>query len=220
MKNGFIKKLIYKGAGILIMSSSPLASIPVSAHSLSEDKFTKVDSTMLYVSSGATANLEAHVNEYMSMPENVRARMAAEGCRIYLDTTTEEGGFLTYGQYTSAARIAGLFYGNYIDILSDRDILTGQNLIHEVGHYVDNSSFGGMAVTKTTYAGSSTDEWRNIWKAESSAVGSLSEMAKRNSYNIIEGFATSYALYVTSPSALKKAAPQTYSYIEKCIATL
>lgn len=220
MKDGFIKKLIYKVAGILIMVSSPLASISTSAHTLSEDKFAQVEGTMLYVSEGASVNVDTHVNEYLSMPENVRVKLASEGCKIYLDTTTEEGGYLTYGKYTSSSRVAGLFYGNYIDILSDRDIITGQNLIHEVGHFVDNNSYGGMPVCGTYYAGSSAAEWLSIWVTESAAISSLSSMSRNNSYNHREGFATTYALYVTSPDALKEAAPQAYSYIEKCLATI
>lgn len=209
-------------AGVILAAVLALSGtvLPVSAHTLPDKNFTQIEGTMLFVSPGAARNVETHYQEYWSVPTNVLARLVASNCRIYIDTYAEEGSTSNDVNVPAGTAIVGMFYGTYIDILSEFDVGERMNLIHEIGHFVDYSSLGGYAATGQPFPASSTTEWQTIWRSESAAVTTLSKVSAVNTYNTTEYFATVFAWYVKDPALLQRVAPQSYGYMDALVRAL
>lgn len=197
-----------------------VTAMPAEAHTLADNQYTQIPGTMLYLSSGAAVNSDTHVQEYMSIPINVLTRLVSADCRIYIDTYAEEGAMSSGTSIPKGTVVVGMFYGTYIDILSEYDIGEQMNLIHEIGHFVDYSAYGGYSVTGQSFSASSTSEWKTIWESEWAGVAALSTGSSVNTYNTTEYFATAFAWYVRDPARLQGAAPRTYAYVDAVVQSL
>lgn len=202
---------------LAVMLAFAGVATPVSAHTLDDSQFTQIPGTMLYVSPGAARNADIHVEEYMSVPINVLTRLVSSNCRIYVDTFMEEGAMSSGTSTPRGTAVVGMFYGTYIDILSEFDVGEQMNLIHEIGHFVDYSSLGGYEATGQAFPASSTEEWQSIWQSEWAAVAALSTGSSVNTYNATEYFATAFAWYVKDPIRLVSVAPRTYAYVNAMV---
>lgn len=219
MRKDMLRGVVCKVAGAVLAVAVACGSVavPASAHTLAETQFTQVPGTMLYVSNGASANAAIHVQEYLSVPINVLTKLVSANCKIYLDTTAEDTGVTTGSAIPTGTYVAGMFYGTYIDILSDLDVTEQMNMIHEIGHFVDYNSLGGYKATKQAFPASSTAQWQTIWQAEGPVVATLSLTSSVNAYNATEYFATAFAWYVKNPAVLAKVAPQSYAYVDSMV---
>lgn len=106
---------------------------------------------------------------------------------------------------------SGVSYAGYFDGKNQRITLRSANtgyLLHEIGHYV--SFITGFK--------DSTAEFKSIYaKEKSKYTGSNKAYVTQNNE---EYFAESFRDYYTNKNALKSARPDTYAYIEKCIAAV
>lgn len=222
-------------AAVAAIAVSPLAALVTYAFALPQENYTRIEGTMLYVSPQAAATQSVQIGEYQALPQVVVDRLIARGCKIYVETMAENGGYLqgggaVAGKFRSGSftvssanrrQILGISEPNSIEILSDADARTsGLVFIHEVGHFVDSNAYGGWEANAMTHIASSKEEWQAIYAAEKAAIGTLSSLAAVNVYSAPEAFATAFAHYVLTPDALQKVCPATYAYMEQVVATL
>lgn len=222
-------------AAVGTIALSSLSVCTAYARTLSDDSFTQVAGTMLYVSPQAAATQSVQIAEYQALPQIVIDRLTARNCKIYVETMAEEGGYLPgngavagkfhNGSFTVSAadhrQILGITEANSIDLLADPDAqMQGLVFIHEVGHFVDANAYGGWEANAVHHVASSKTEWQSIYAQEGAAIGSLSSLASVNVYSAKEAFATAFAHYVLTPDALQAACPATYAYMERSIASL
>lgn len=202
--------------------SLPFITSSVSAEEPSATTFTQVEGTMLYMSEKSSC-ADVLTKAYWSVPFNVLQKLVASNCKIYVVTAAEKDREYTnaFG-YPAGSYPTGMYSGTVkesrIDILQTEALMKDSTaVVHEIGHFMDNNSAGGYAVTGTFYYASSTPEWQSIYKAERSAIMTVSRSASANCYNAVECFASTFADYVLHPAALQKAAPRAYAYMDACV---
>ena len=134
------------------------------------------------------------------IPSSLRSKFVESGWHIYV---TDENLARNYYGDSKAKIFGSTFYTKDLILMSDSELAIKAATIHEFGHWLDDY---------LGYASSS----RDFTAIHSSEKISFLRMINW-SYNVdtaSEYFAQAFNYYIKYPACLKKAAPQTYAYID------
>lgn len=219
------------------LASFLFLAVPVSAqaaHSLPESAFARIPDTDLYASpSVSTAERQFQTSLWLSVPENIRARMENDGVKVYLISASDDAivsqtlknssstgkkvtfvGLTTHPLYTalSDGTVVRLSDGT-IEIQTDlaSKSVDRTRLIHEIGHYVDSAA--GSTAAKD-FAISSSSTWKTLFAANESALLATSAYAAvPDLYSASEGWADAFRLLWTDPAALQAISEDLFAYV-------
>ena len=215
-----------------LLTAAPLTA--QAAHSLPDSAFTRIPATDLYASpSVSAAEQEFQTTLWLSVPENIRARLENDGVKIYLISASDDAivsqtlknssstgkkvtfvGLTTHPVYVALSdkTVARVFDGT-IEIQTD---LSSKNvdrtrLIHEIGHYVDSAA-GSTAAENFAISSSST--WKSLFAENRSALLATSAYAAvPDLYSASEGWADAFRLLWTDPAALQSISDDLFLYV-------
>ncbi|WP_130837571.1 hypothetical protein [Lachnoclostridium sp. Marseille-P6806] len=234
------RRIAALAAAALFLFASPVGSERVqAAHVTAEADFAQIPETPIFMSSGVSAE-EAYGMTlcYLMVPENVRARLAADGVKIYLIAYGDEvlrssrlsahGGaglgvagltthpvyqryvFSSTGQLAYAERVKN----GMIEIQTDvRDAVKIDpfRLQHEIGHYVDTAA---GAAEGSYFAISSGEVWQVYYRRFGQQLLAKSAYAAAPTlYNAQECWADAFRLAWSDPAALQAISPELLAYV-------
>ena len=161
---------------------------------------------------------------YNQLPESVRVAFEREhGQIILLPEKTDLVAYLgdkvpeEYEEYNNETN--GRVIGKYdretdkIYIVNLNEVETTGTLIHEMGHFVGSQ---GSLWDKVTLFGLNhfTEEWENVWVNECQYASDYAALSDA------EGFAEGFKFMVTDTERFELWYPQSYEFIQNCIAEL
>ena len=145
----------------------------------------------------AYADMVEH--ELIYIPSSLRRKFVEDGWHIYVtnENLTEE-----YAKSKDANILGVTFYPKDLILVSANDNAIKEATVHEFGHWFDE--YVGYPSTSKEFAAIHSNE-KSIFMHTFRGRCSVEE-AK-------EYFAEAFYFYIKAPNYLKKAAPQTYAYI-------
>lgn len=175
----------------------------------------------LFLVESEEVNMEMVKATYQKIPENVREAYEKENGQIIIvgseDSVLERVGrksdIRTAEHKAYGGETVGL-YDRFSDTIyiqwTENEAEFEHYLLHEMGHYVGSN---GSLLDKLSLVNTNemSDEWEEVYESEAKTVSGYAGVFKN------EGFAESFAFYLTDKDDLKGYYPQTYEFVENCI---